>query len=143
MDAINAEWAIDSIVDETNLLHESTKTPKLHHKYYTMYIPQHLRTLKLKADMKELKKAKMIYYKGEMDEFELKKWGWKPNPLKILRGDIDNYMEGDIDYIQLGLKIGYNEAATKYLTDIINTLNGRSFIIKNAIDDNKFKNGVV
>lgn len=141
IDQINKEWSEDSKIDETNLMHESSKIPKLHNKYYLMYVKQGLKTTKLKEDLKELKKAKIEYYKGEMDEDELKERGWKPNPLKILRQDIDKYIEGDKDYINLSLKVAYNEAATKYLEDIVKQINNRNFIVKNMIDFMKFQSG--
>jgi len=141
VEKINKEWAEDSKIDEINLVSESAKIPKLHHKYYMMYITQSLKTTKLKEELKELKKSKIEYYKGEMDDSELKKRNWKPNPLKILRTDIDKYIEGDSDYIQMSLRIAYNEAATKYLEDIIRQINNRNFVIKNMIDFFKFQSG--
>lgn len=141
IEQINKDWSEDSKIDETNLTHESSKIPTLHNKYYLMYVKQGLKTTKLKEDLKELKKAKIEYYKGEMDEDELKERGWKPNPLKILRQDIDKYIEGDKDYINLSLKVAYNEAATKYLEDIVKQINNRNFIVKNMIDWSKFQSG--
>lgn len=141
IEKINKEWAEDSTIDETNIIRESARIPKLHHKYYMLYINQGLKTTKLKEDLKELKKAKIEYYKGEMDDHELKKRGWKPNPLKILRTDIDKYIEGDGDYINMSLKVAFNEAATKYLEDIIKQINNRNFVLKNIIDWSRFTSG--
>ena len=141
IDQVNKEWSVDSKIDETNLMRESSKIPRLHNKYYLMYVKQGLKTTKLKEDLKELKKAKIEYYKGEMDDNELKERGWKPNPLKILRQDIDKYIEGDKEYINLSLKVAYNEAATKYLEDIVKQINNRNFIVKNMIDFMRFQSG--
>jgi len=143
IEELNKEWAKDSKIDETNLIRESSKIPELHNKYYLLYVRQSLRTEKLRGDFKILKKAKMEYYKGEMDESELKEWGWKPNPLKILKNEVDKYIEGDKEYINFGLKIAYNEASTKYLEDIIRQLNSRNFILKNMIEWAKFQSGSV
>ena len=141
VETINREWATDSTIDETNIISEAAKIPKLHNKYYLMYVKQSLKTTKMKEDLKELKKLKIEYYKGEMDEADLKEMGWKPNPLKILRTDIDKYIEGDRDYINMSLKVAYNEAATKYLEDIIKQINNRNFVLKNIIDWSRFQSG--
>ena len=76
-----------------------------------------------------------------MDQDELKLRGWKPNPLKILRQDIERYVESDKEVIQLSLRIAYHESMAKYLEDIVKQINGRNYIIKNIIDWAKFTNG--
>ena len=138
---INKMWAADSQIDTTNLINESTNIPKLHNKYYMLYVKESLRTKKLKSELTELEKAKTEYYNGSMDEIDLRQRGWKPNPLKILRQDIDRYVESDGEIIKLCLLIAYHDAATKYLEDIVKQLNNRNYIIKNIIDYMKFTLG--
>ncbi len=38
---------------------------------------------KMKAEYKKLFKLKTEYYRGELDDTELKQFGWNPQPLKI------------------------------------------------------------
>jgi uncharacterized lipoprotein len=142
IEEINSMWAEDSKIDETNIIRESAKIPELHNKYYMMYVREALKSKKLKADLKELEKAKIEYFNGSMDQEELKQRGWKPNPLKILRQDIERYVEADKDIIQLSLKIAYHESTAKYLEDIVKQINGRNFVIKNIIDWSRFTSGV-
>lgn len=141
IEELNSMWAIDCKIDETNLVRESSKIPELHNKYYMFYVKEGLRTKKLKSDLIELEQAKTEYYTGSMDEAELKRRGWKPNPLKILRTDINRYIESDKDIINLSLKIAYQESLTKYLEDIVKQISNRNFIIKNMIDWSKFTAG--
>jgi len=141
LEEITALWMEDSKIDETNLIRESTRIPELHNKYYHIYVKEALKTKKLKSDLKELEKAKIEYYNGSMDQDELKLRGWKPNPLKILRQDIERYVESDKEVIQLSLRIAYHESMAKYLEDIVKQINGRNYIIKNIIDWAKFTNG--
>jgi hypothetical protein len=100
-----------------------------------------LRTEKLKSDLKELQKAKRDYYDGSMDEAELKQRGWKPYPKKIMKTDLGMVVEADKDIINLTLKVAYHLATTKYLEDIIKTLNNRNFLLRNIIDWAKFQSG--
>jgi hypothetical protein len=141
IEEINSMWAEDAKIDESNIGRESAKIPELHNKYYLMYVKEALKSRKLKSDLKELEKAKTEYYNGSMDQEELKLRGWKPNPLKILRQDIDKYIESDKDIIQLSLRIAYHDSTAKYLEDIVKQINNRNFIIKNIIDWAKFTNG--
>jgi hypothetical protein len=67
--------------------------------------------------------------------------GWKPFQLKVLRGDLDKYIQSDKDIINLSLKIDFHSANANYLEDIIKTIHSRNFVIKNMIDILKFQAG--
>ena len=140
-DDISKIWAADSSIDETNLVAESKKIPQLHSKYYNLYYREVLRVKKLKAEYKELEMEKRHYYDGSMDEQTLKEHGWKPFQLKVLRNDIDKYIQADKDIIKMSLTVDYHSANANYLEDIIRTIHSRNFIIKNMIDILKFQAG--
>lgn len=140
-DDINEMWSKDCKIDEGNIVNEAKRIPELHSKYYNLFFKEALRVKKLKADLKELEKAKMEYYSGSMCEEDLKERGWKPNPLKILRNDLDKYIQSDKDVIQLSLKIAYHEERANYLENIIRQINNRNFVIKSMIDMLKFQSG--
>lgn len=140
-DDINEMWSRDCKIDESNLIHESKRIPELHSKYYNLFFKEALRVKKLKSDLKELERAKTEYYNGSMCEEELKERGWKPNPLRILRNDIDKYIQSDSDVIQLSLKIALHEERANYLESIVRSVNNRNFIIKNMIDLRRFEMG--
>jgi hypothetical protein len=141
MDEISEMWAKDAPIDETNLVGESKKIPLLHSKYYNMYYKEVLRVKKLKHEYKELEHLKREYYDGSMDEETLSELGWKPFQLKVLRGDMDKYIQADKDVIALSLKIDFHSANANYLEDIIKTIHSRNFVIKNMIDILKFQAG--
>lgn len=138
---ISAIWAADSKIDETNLMGESKRIPELHNKYYTLYYKEALRVKKLRADYKELEFAKREWIEGSMAEEDLRERGWKPYQRKVLRNDLDKYLQADKDIIALSLKIDYHSANANYLEDIIKTIHSRNFIIKNMIDVLKFQHG--
>lgn len=138
---ISEMWVVDSRIDETQLMQESKRIPELHSKYYNMYFKEVLKVKKLKADYKELEHAKHEYYSGNMDIEELRGRGWEPFRLKVIRQDMDKYMQADRDIINLSLKIDYHSARADYLEDIIKTIHSRNFIIKNMIDVLKFQHG--
>lgn len=141
LDEINQMWAKDCKLDDTNLGGESLRIPELHNRYFNLYAKEGLKFRRQKAKLLELEKAKREYYEGSMDEAELKERGWKPNPLKILRADINRYIETDKDVINMTLKIDYQGAIVDYLEDIIKQIHSRNFYIKNAIEMLKFQSG--
>jgi hypothetical protein len=141
LDELNTLWAKDCKIDETNLVRESSRIPELHNKYFMFYVKEVLRVKKLKADHIELEKAKLDYYTGTMDAEDLKSRGWPPFALKVMRADVNKYIESDKEIITLSLKIAYHDSIVKYLEDIIKQINTRNFIIKNMIDWSKFQSG--
>ncbi len=126
-------WAVDSVLDMTELDEESGKITKLHEKYYKIFIYERLTLRKLEADMKVLKLEKFEFLtQGHTDETRKKGWEMPAKGL-ILKGDLPMYMEGDKDIIQLSLKIGLAQEKVEYLESIIRSVANRSFNIKNAI----------
>jgi len=106
-----------------------------------MYSREGLKLKKLKTDYKQLKKLKTEYYKGQLDDEEMKEHGWSPQPLKILNQDIPTYLEADDDIIRLSLKIGLQEAIVEYLESILYQIRNRSFHLRLIVDWERFKVG--
>ena len=134
-------WSEDSTIDTTELSRESVKIPKLHNKYFKIYMEEGMRLRKMRAQYKQLKLLKEQYYKGELDADELKEHGWTPQPLKILKNDIPTYIEADDDIINLSLKVGMQEEKISYLEAIIKMINNRGFQLKTALDFERFRTG--
>jgi hypothetical protein len=138
---IFSSWEKDSVIDKTELADESLKIPKLHHKYYSIYVGEKVILRKLESDMKKLKLEKYEFYSQGPTE-ESKEKGWRmPARGLILKADIPLYMEGDQDIIDLSLKIGMQQEKIEFLESIIKTFQTRGYIIKNAIDFTKFTMG--
>jgi hypothetical protein len=138
---IFVSWEKDSAIDRTELAEESLKIPKLHHKYYTIYVTEKATLRRLESDMKKLKLEKYEFFTLGPNE-ETKDRGWRlPARGMILKADIPMYMEGDQDIIDLSLKIGMQQEKVELLESIIKSLQTRNFIIKNAIDFTKFSMG--
>lgn len=140
-DDIGEMWAVDCKIDDSNLAGESKRIPELHNKYYTLYYKEALRVKKLRYDYKELELAKREWIDGSMAEEDLKDRGWKPYQRKVLRNDIDKYIQSDKDIINLSLKIDYHSTRANYLEDIIKTIHSRNFVVKNMVDILKFQHG--
>lgn len=141
LEEINVLWSIDSKMNESDLGGEALKIPKLHNKYYTLYVKEILRVKKLKAELKGLEMAKYEYFTGTMAEEDLKLRGWKPYSLKIMKSEVSRYIDSDKDIIDLSLKIDYFMQTGSYLEDILKQIHSRNFQIKSALDWIKFQSG--
>ena len=140
-DDISEMWAKDCKIDEANLAGESKRIPELHNKYYTLYYKEALKVKKLRYDYKELELAKREWIDGSMAEEDLRERGWRPFQKKVIRQDIDKYIQADRDIINLSLKIDYHSTRANFLEDIIKTIHSRNFVIKNMVDILKFQHG--
>ena len=138
---IFSNWEKDSEIDKTNLADESLRIPKLHHKYYGIFVAERAVLRRLESDFKKLKLDKHEFYTQGPTE-ETKEKGWRmPARGLILKADIPMYMESDQDIIDLSLKIGVQQEKVEFVESIIKSLQTRNYIIKNAIDFIKFTMG--
>lgn len=142
LEELITSWEQDGKIDMTNLSRESSQIPFLHNKYYSILARENLKLKKLHADHKVLVGIKTDYYRGDMDPEELKERGWKPFPLRVVKSEVQTYVERDQDIINSSLKIGYVSEVCGYLESIVKMINNRNFHIKNIIDYEKFRNGV-
>lgn len=135
------EWDKDSEIDKTRLDDESLRIPKLHHKYYRLFVTEKSRLRHLDGEMKKLKLEKIEFYsQGHNDETRAK--GWKlPAKGVIIKSDVPMYVEADQDVIDLSLKIGVQQEKIEFLESIIKTLNNRGYNINTAVNFIKFVNG--
>ena len=140
-DDISEIWAADAVIDETQLAQEAKKIPILHSKYYNMYYKEALKVKKLRYDYKVLEFDKREWISGDMAEEDLRERNWKPFQKKVMRQDMDKYIQADSDIIKLSLRIDYHSCRANFLEDIVKTIHSRNFIINNIISVMKFQAG--
>ena len=142
IDDVVEMWKKDCKIDETELSLERLNVPSLHAKYLKIYSNEKLKLRSLNLKKKDLKVRLSDYYKGDLNNPEdLKEIGREPWPKKVLKQDLYDYVEGDVDMIALNTKIVYQEEFVDVLTEIIKSINGRGYVIKNSIDFLKFTMG--
>ena len=130
----------DLKINDTELDLESLKTPQLHNKYMKHLTKFKLMLSRTNSDYNSLKREKWEYYTGKSDPQVYKD---KPFDLKILKTDIDKYLEADEDLIKSKQKLDYLETVIDFLDRTIRQISNRTFTIKNAIDWKRFTSGAV
>lgn len=141
LEDIQNTWSEDCHIEDDMLDEEALKIPRLHQKYYKIYTTEKLLLRKLHADLKIFQQIKYEYYSGEMAEEDLAERGWEPFYKKVLKADIQRYVDSDKDIIERTLKIAHQQEKVDFCDSIIKSLRDRGFLIKNAIDWRKFTNG--
>lgn len=138
LDEIQLLWEEDSKIDPDNLHNESIKIPSLHSKYYNIYNNIVLLKKMEQNKYKILKKKKWLYYSGKADP-EI----YRENPFdhKVLKPDIDKYLDADEDIIRIASKLDYYQTMLSFIDSILKTILNRTYQIKNAIEFMKFTAG--
>lgn len=135
------EWNKDCKIDETELGAESSKIPQVHNKYIKIFMGERIALYKLKAESKKTRRTLLEYYLGELDQDELDQLGRPQFYKKLLKNEVDTYIESDDMMIESNLRLGMQEEKVSYLEAIIKIINNRGFQIKSAIDWAKFTTG--
>ena len=125
-------------IDKTRLDDEASNTSHLVNKYLKIYNRDKLLAVKHKSDLRKIRMDLWLYYSGKADPAVYKK---KPFALKVLKGDLDTFIESNGDFIKINNKYEYMMQRIDYLEQIIKTLQHRGYAIKTILDFIKFTNG--
>ena len=143
IEEIQAMWEQDSAIDDNHLGEASTETAKIHSKYIKLMVQVKLRLTKARAEYNLLRKNKFKYYRGELSREELFQLSWEPYQLiKPLKNEMDEFLQGDQDLINLNTKIEYLETMGYLLEGILGQIKARDWQLKNGIEWKKFLAGM-
>ena len=130
----------DLKINDSELDLESIKTPQIHNKYMKLLTKFKLMLSRNESEFHIIKKQKWEYYTGKADPGV---YAEKPFNLKILRQDVDKYIDSDEDIIKLKQKSDYLNTVVDFLDRTVRQISNRTFTIKNAIDWKKFISGAI
>ena len=130
----------DLKINDTELDLESLKTPQLHNQFMKHLTKYKLMLSRAETEYNVMKKEKWEYYTGKADAAV---YALKPFDLKILRTDVDKYLDSDIDLQKQKQKVDYLSTTVDFLDRTIRQISNRTFTIKNAIDWRKFTSGAI
>jgi hypothetical protein len=141
VDAVLAQWAEDAKMDRLEPSAELKKIGSLHSKYLTI-LSTHRRAMKQGEEkIYKLKRLKVQYYNGRLDQATLQKYGWEQFPY-TLKGDLATYMDGDSDLLHAKRVVGIHEEIVDLCERIIKELSSRTFQLKDIIQWERFISGV-
>jgi hypothetical protein len=144
LEQVLEEWQKDCRIDPNTLDESSRVTPELHAKYLALHSRTKLRLKDAEFKQKELMKLKWLWYQGKMSQDEIVELGWDPDPfngLKILKGDMEHYVEADPELVASEAKIQYLKTLIDTLREIVTNLNWRHQTIGNMIRYKQFEAG--
>ena len=102
---------------------------------------ERIKLFSAKAELKKKRRVLLEYYLGELDQEELKELGREPFYKKLLKNEVDLYIDSDNSLTEQSLRVSVQEEKVNYLEAVLRQINNRGFQIKNAIDWNRFITG--
>lgn len=135
------EWERDARIETSALDEAARNVPMLHAKWWRYYTDARLRWKNLDLKYKALYRQRYEYWSGRLDDAERIKLGWDVQPLKILSPQLPMYLEADNLLQEMARKRILIEETNRFLEDVIKSINGRGFVIKNMIDFIRFSQG--
>lgn len=126
--------------EESHIDTSSLSIPELHSKYLQLIYDEKLALEYFKTEYKILKRDRWLYYTGKADPEVYTK---TPFNLKIIKADVDKFLDADTDLNASQLKVKAQEEKLNLLTDIVKTIVGHSFNVGNAIKWKRFLNGEI
>lgn len=138
---IQEQWKIDAKIDRYKITEESLKCPILHAFYYEIYMVEKRLLNEHIEKYKNFELAKNYYYMGKMDKDELTRRKWQQFDIHLLKGDIPKVVESDNEIIDYKLKIAEQADKVEFLKSILQSINQRSYLLRTALDNDKFQAG--
>lgn len=140
IDEIFKQWENDCVIKNEQLDVESLNIPKLHHKYLRILSQERINFKKIDIEKKKKYQNLWLYYTGKLSPDV-----YREHPLPddlISNTKIKDYIETNDEYIKLVQYSDITNEKIDILVEILKEINNRAFKIKNAIEWQKFINGL-
>lgn len=142
LEEIEKEWAIDCEINKNDLTGEALKIPKLHAKWHK-YLNAEKQTLyKLRQNLTQLEHILERYYSRTLLPGEMVKYGLKELPdVRLPKPEMAKAISSHTSMVELKLMIGTQSDKVDFITDIIKSIHGRGYLIRDAIEWCKYQAG--
>lgn len=136
-------WEKDAKYDDLNLDVDSLNISSLHAKYNRMLSEARSQLRALRINRKTHYATLREYYLGNLNNPEdLERIGREPYLNKVLRQNVNDYVEADDDITKIDTRIAVLEEKVEVIIEIMKCIHKRSFDIKHAIEWRKFTTGM-
>ena len=140
IDQIIDMWTEDCQIDLADLSNETVKSAKLQSKYLSLLSAEKIKLRVMTKNFKELRHEKREFLINPTDEGIEKGWNIPPKG-RLLKNEVEEYISGDKEILDAELKVGIQTEKVELLKAIVDSLNRRTYAIKNILDDRRFMHG--
>lgn len=142
IDTLMDEWIKDADWDTTEPQRAIANIPKLHAKYLRIMTHHNLLVKKLVSEYNSRRKIKWEYYSGDLNNPEdLEKYGLEPMMKKVLRADLQHYLDSDVELNNILLKKVMHEEIVDFCKNVLKECNNRTWQLKEYMSWERFIGG--
>ena len=139
IDILEKEAEEDLKLREDRTSEDSTNTPVLFNKYHRQYRLVKTELIQSCFSMTKLRQQVWCYYSGKAS---IEEYNEKPLGYKIMKSDVNKFIEADDRILKLSFQIEMLEMKKKYIREKLDQINARSYHINNIIKTHYFKHGI-
>jgi hypothetical protein len=129
-------------LDDQELDTEESRSPGLHTKYLDILSIEAFQLKSYAREMKAARGEKFRFFMGFLTQEELEERGLEPFPYKVLKTDVDKYIDSDEGILKLQAKVDFQEEKVSYLQGVLSEIRARQWRVRNIIEWRKFTTGV-
>ena len=142
IETLKEDWKVDVKINQMRLNDEIVKVPVIHAKYLDYFVLFRAKRSGVVRKLNTLKNIKRRYYRGELDQTELKEYGWNQwQGLKPSAAELKDLFEQDPDVIDLEEKLEYFNTALITVEYIMKSINSRGYELKTLYELRRFEAG--
>jgi hypothetical protein len=142
LEDIYAMWEVDCKYDDLNLDQDSLNISSLHAKYNRLLSETRSQLRSAMIRKKAHYSTLRDYYLGNLNNPEdLERIGRTPFLNKVLKNEVQGYIDSDGDLIRMDERIALLEEKVEVIVEIMKCIHKRGYDIKSAIEWRKFTNG--
>jgi hypothetical protein len=135
-------WEKDAKYDDLNLDADSLNISSLHAKYNRLLSETRSQLRAIVIKKKSHYSTLRDYYLGNLNNPEdLQRIGRDPFLNKVLKNEVQGYIDSDRDLIKMDERIAVLEEKVEVIIEIMKCIHKRGYDIKSAIEWRKFTNG--
>jgi hypothetical protein len=135
-------WEKDAKYDDLNLDADSLNISSLHAKYNRLLSETRSQLRAIMIKKKAHYSTLRDYYLGNLNNpQDLERIGREPFLNKVLKNEVQGYIDSDRDLIKMDERIALLEEKVEVIVEIMKCIHKRGYDIKSAIEWRKFTNG--
>lgn len=143
LEEIERMWEDDRKMFRDKLSQHNLEIPNLHGKYMTIYNTERIFNKTIELKKKQLYLTLRSYFSGTLDKITLEKYGWIPFGTKVLKSDLDIYIDSHDSWCDIEKQIEISNIKINLLEQILRLIMNRGFQIKNEIELVKWESGII
>ena len=128
-------WGEDASLDNVELDRASMTTPVIHARYMRLLSESRIVLRGLETGRRELSRTLRDYYCGYLNDPEvLESLKRPPYPRKLIRTELDTYVNSDEEMLNLDNRIAVCREYVEACQEILKQVNNRNWTVRNIIE---------